>query len=157
MNQRDLKRQALHEQGALHARSVAVRDPLFQSSDFFDPQDLVLVKYEMLRCVRVDGRPASEAAKRFGFSRMAFYQALAAYRQGGLPGLIPHKRGPKHRHKLTDAVMGVIAEQRALDPSCSAVLLADQVRQRLGVIVHRRSIERALARTEKGGLKPAPP
>ena len=153
----DPKQQALREQGALHAKPTSIQDPLFHDSEFFDPQDLVLVKYEMLRCVRVDGRRASEAAKQFGFSRMAFYQALGAYRRAGLPGLIPRKRGPKHRHKVTSAVMAVITEQRVADRACSAATLADHVRHRLGVIVHRRSIERALARTEKKGRKSASP
>jgi transposase len=146
------KQQALREQGSLHANPTSIQDPLFHNSDFFDPQDLVLVKYEMLRCVRVDGRRASEAAKQFGFSRMAFYQALEAYRRAGLPGLIPRKRGPKRRHKVTSAVMAVITEQRVADRTCSAATLADHVRRRLGVVVHRRSIERALSRTGKKGL-----
>ena len=118
-------------------------------------QDLVQVKYEMLRCVRIDGRSASEAAKQFGFSRMAFYQALAAYRRAGLPGLIPSKRGPKRRHKLTDAVMNVIVEQRTADRACSAAALAEHVRQRLGIIIHRRSIERVLAGAAKKGRLPS--
>jgi transposase len=155
MNQSDLKRQALREQGALHPRPLAVQDQLFHGSDFFDPQDLVQVKYEMLRCVRIDGRSASEAAKQFGFSRMAFYQALAAYRRAGLPGLIPSKRGPKRRHKLTDAVMNVIVEQRTADRACSAAALAEHVRQRLGIIIHRRSIERVLAGAAKKGRLPS--
>lgn len=153
MDPSDIKRDALREQGALHPKPKAVQDPLFRNSDFFDPRDLVLVKYEMLRRVRIEGKPVTETAKQFGFSRMALYQAIAAYRRGGLPGLLPRKRGPKHRHKLTGAVMDVISELRKTDPTCSASTMADHVRQRLGTVIHRRSIERALARTEKRGLK----
>jgi hypothetical protein len=48
------KTQALRQQGVLNPRPDAVTDPLFQSGDFFDPQDMVQVKYEMLRHVEVD-------------------------------------------------------------------------------------------------------
>src|SRR5439155_26012875 len=40
------KAEALREQGALNPRSHAVKSELFQDSDFFDPRDLVQVKYE---------------------------------------------------------------------------------------------------------------
>lgn len=155
MDHGDIKRKALREQGALHSKPKAVKDPLFRTNDFFDPQDLVLVKYEMLRRVRVDGKPVTETAKQFGFSRVALYQTMAAYRRGGLPGLLPRKRGPKHRHKLNGAVMAVVSELRKTQPTCSAATIAEHVRQRLGTVVHRRSIERALARTEKKGLQTA--
>ena len=51
----DAKLQSLREQGVLHLRAAAVRDELFTQSDFFDPHDLLQVKYEMLRRVERDG------------------------------------------------------------------------------------------------------
>jgi hypothetical protein len=50
--QRARRRQALSAQGASHPHSQAVTDPLFRDSAFFDPDDLVQVKYEMLRSVQ---------------------------------------------------------------------------------------------------------
>jgi hypothetical protein len=91
---RDSKSRALWKQGALHTRPEHVRDPLFQHSEFFDPRDLVLVKYEMLRRARVEGQSVAAAARAFGFSRVAFYQARDAFQQEGLPGLLPRRRGP---------------------------------------------------------------
>jgi hypothetical protein len=145
----DSKRRALREHGAVHPRSQQVRDPLFADSEFFDPLDLVQVKYEMLRRVRVERRPASEAAAAFGFSRVAFYQAMAAFGAEGLPGLLPRRRGPKHGHKLTDSVLEFIDRQRATDASLRVPQLAEMVQEHLGLSVHPRSIERALARRSK--------
>ena len=147
----DSKSRALREHGALHPRPGRVHDPIFQHSEFFDPRDLVLVKYEMLRRVRVEHRPVSEAAKAFGFSRVAFYQVMAAFQREGLPGLLPRRRGPKAANKLTDTVLEFIDQQRAADSSLRAPELARIVRQRLGLSVHPRSIERALARRAKKG------
>ena len=113
--QQDSKSHALREHGALHPRPRQVRDPIFENSEFFDPRDLVMVKYEMIRRVRVEHRPASEAARAFGFSRVALYQAMAAFQKEGLPGLLPHRRGPKAANKLTDAVLEFIDQQRVAD------------------------------------------
>ena len=152
----DSKGRALREHGALHTRPGEVRDPIFQDSEFFDPRDLVLVKYEMIRRVRVEGRPVSEAAKAFGFSRVALYQAMSAFQSEGLPGLLPRRRGPKSANKLTGEVLEFIDTQRGADSSLRAPDLAKMVKDRLGLSVHPRSIERALARRAKKGRHAEP-
>ena len=75
------KTQTLRQQGVLNRHPDAVVDPLFQNADFFDPQDLLQVKYEMLRRVEVDKAPVTEATAAFGMSRPAFYQAQYAVAQ----------------------------------------------------------------------------
>jgi hypothetical protein len=52
-----------------------VTHPRFQASAFFDPDDLLQVKYEMLREVRMEQRPVAQTAREFGLSRPSFYQA----------------------------------------------------------------------------------
>ena len=69
----EAKNKALAEHGARNPRPQNVAHPLFQFNEFFDPHDLVQVKYEMLRQVRVDGRTVTETAAAFGFSRPAYY------------------------------------------------------------------------------------
>ena len=54
----DSKGESLRQQGVLNPHPEKVADPLFHDSEFFDPRDLVQVKYEMLRRVRVGGRPS---------------------------------------------------------------------------------------------------
>ena len=78
----------LRQHATLNPRPDGVTHTLFATVEFFDPHDLLQVKYEMLRLVSVDERPISEAAKACGFSRPAFYQAQAAFEQGGLACLI---------------------------------------------------------------------
>src|SRR4051794_13263349 len=106
------KTQSLRQQGVLNPHPEAVTDALFQTSAFFDPQDLIQVKYEMLRRVEVDKAPITEAAVAFGLSRPAFYQARHVVAQQGLAGLIPHKRGPHGAHKLTPAILEFVLQQR---------------------------------------------
>ena len=145
----DRKRDALLRQGTLNARADHVRHPLFDQSEFFDPRDLVQVKYEMLRQVRVDKSPVSESARTFGFSRPTFYQTQLAFEQEGLPGLIPRKRGPHGAHKLIAPVMEFLTQARAAEPSLRPDELAQRVQQQFGLVVHSRTIERRLAREKK--------
>ena len=141
------KLEALKAEGALHPRPQDVTDPLFRESPFFDARDLVQVKYEMLRRVRLDERSVSEAAADFGFSRPSFYTARAAFQRAGLPGLLPQKRGPRQAHKLTDEVLASLTTLRTEDGSVPrATVLATMLRDRFGITAHPRSIERSLAR-----------
>jgi len=143
------KRQALREQGALHGCPERVVDPLFEASEFFDPQDVVQVKYEMLRRAGQDGVTITEAAKAFGFSRPSFYKARSDFEAEGLPGLVARKRGPQGPHKLTEEVLAFLVDVRAEAPSVSASALADRVRDQFDRSLHPRSIERALAGAKK--------
>jgi transposase-like protein len=145
----DSKHDALLRQGTLNPRSRDVRHPLFENSEFFDPRDLVQVKYEMLRQVQIDKAPVSESARAFGFSRPTFYQARLAFEEEGLSGLVPHKRGPRGAHKLTPPVMEFVVQIRAAEPSLPSEELARRVNQEFGLVVHGRSIERRLDREKK--------
>ena len=144
----DTKLTALRESGTLNARPASVADEAFRGSDFFDARDLVQVKYEMLRRVRIDRTPVTRTAKAFGVSRPTFYQAQAAFAQAGLGGLVPRKRGRRRAHKLTPEVMAYVTEARAGERPSTAALV-QQIEARFGVSVHPRSVERALRRAEK--------
>src|SRR2546427_12496767 len=84
---RDPKTEPLQRDGPLNRHPEAVRAPWFAEQRFFDARDLVQVKYEMLRHVRVDGAKKASAAALFGVSRPTFYQAEAALARDGLGAL----------------------------------------------------------------------
>ena len=103
----------------------------------------------MLRRAHAEGQSVSAAACGFGLSRFSFYQAQAAFQQKGLPGLLPQKPGPRGRHKLTAEVLAWVQAQLAQDPAVPVGDLPVRVKQRFGLTVHRRTIERALASSKK--------
>lgn len=142
----DPKVAALREARCLNPRPEDVTDAVFGSQEFFDARDVVQVKYEMVRRVRVDGDSVTAAASAFGYSRPSYYQACAALDEQGLDGLVPGKPGPRRGHKLTEAVCGFADQELAADPTLRAKDLVEPIEQRYGVRVHPRSIERALAR-----------
>ena len=149
----DGKGKRLRQQSNLNPRAEKVTDPLFEQDAFFDPRDLMQVKYEMLRRVRVDDQPITKAAANFGFSRPAFYAIQQAFERFGLSGLLPKKRGPQRRHKLTDEIVDYLNDTIRREGRLAAPVLVKRVQKRFGVKLHPRSIERGLDRPKKKRLK----
>ena len=145
----DAKVRALRQSQTLNARSKQVRDRLFLEEEFFDPRDLAQVKYEMLRQVQKEQAHVSETAAAFGFSRPSFYKAQEDFAQAGLAGLIPRKRGPKQRRKLSAEVMAFVARTQTQEPALKSAALVQRIQERFALKVHRRSLERALLAAKK--------
>lgn len=135
--------------GVRNPHPERVDAPWFQSGDFFDAYDLIQVRYEMLRHVWVGGVSKTEAAALFGVSRQTFYQLEAAFARDGLQGLMPKQRGPKGAHKLNADVMLFVDQHITVNTPLRARRLAAQLSSELGLSVHPRTIERAIARKKK--------
>ena len=100
------KLEVLKRHGALNPHADKVRGTLFQEEEFFDPNDLMQTKYEMLRCVAKEGESVAEASLEFGFSRLSFYRIKSAFDKEGLVGIIPRQRGPKQAYTAQNAKLG---------------------------------------------------
>src|SRR5436190_501320 len=146
---RDPKSEALAQDGVLNPTPEAVRDALFAGNPFFDAKDLVQVRYEMVRRHQVDGVAISEAASSFGVTRPTFYKAQSALQTVGLAGLLPSRRGPKAGHKVSGDVIAFVADLKAVNPEVTTTQSLAAIEARFGIKVHRRSLERALARKKK--------
>jgi transposase len=138
------KAEALLEEGTLNPAPEKVSDPKFQQGAFFDPRDLVQVKYEMLRRVFAENSPVTGAAAEYGVSRPTYYQAKANFDEAGLAGLVPKKRGPRSPHKLRGEILTFLESQILPGGPIRARKLAAAVRQEFDLEVHPRTIERAL-------------
>lgn len=143
------KIKALREQGSLNPFSQKVQDPLFLNEEFFDPNDIVQVKYELLRRVQVERASITDTVKVFGFSRLSFYRILATFEELGLLGLITKKRGPKEAHKISSNILKFIDNKIQEIPSIKNIELKKLIEQQFGLSVHPRSIERALVRKKR--------
>lgn len=145
------KRQALHATGSFNPRAAEVKQASFQQSEFFDPEDLLQLKYETLRALEAKEYSIAQAAVDFGLSRPTIYQAKQQFQEQGLVGLLPRKRGPKHAHKLTAEVFQHLRELVAAEPTLKAPELAARLQQRFRIKVHPRTIEKALKTGPKRG------
>ena len=153
---KDAKSDVLRRYGVLYRRPHDVTDPLFHASPFFDPRDLVQVKYELLRRVQVEGLTVPTAATSFGFSRSAFYQAVRAYQRSGFTGLVPQRRGPRRAHKLSGPVIDFVLQHQAHQPALPPARLCPLIQEAFGLSVHPRVSSAALARRQKRGPSIAP-
>ncbi len=145
----DPKSQALARDGALNPHPEAVRDALFTGNPFFDPRDLVQVRYEMVRRHDVEGMSISDVASSFGVSRPTFYKAQDTLAVSGLAGLVPRPRGPKGGHKISAEVVDFVATLKDQQPELTTSQCVAAIEAKFDVKVHRRSLERALARKKK--------
>lgn len=145
----DSKGSALAQDGALNPHPEAVSDALFTNNPFFDARDLVQVRYEMVRRHQADGVSISEVASDFGVSRPTFYKAQSALADQGLPGLVPLQRGPKGGHKLSAEVVAFVDELKVARPDLTVTRCISEITAHFGITVHRRSLERAMARKKK--------
>lgn len=143
------KADALRDDGTLNTRADAVTDPNFMEGSFFDPRDIVQVKYEMLRRARVDAVPVTRAVQEAGFSRQTFYKAKSDFEEAGISGLVPKKRGPRGPHKLRGDLLQFVMANYVPGQPIRATWLAEEIAKHFGVQVHPRSIERALRNTQK--------
>lgn len=139
------KTEALRKEGTLNPAPEDVRDPKFKENEFFDPHDIVQVKYEMLRRVSVENASVSAAAEEYGVSRPTYYQTKASFEKAGVAGLAPQKRGPRGPNKLRGEALAFIRQQLVDGEPVRARDLAGLVRQKFGLDVHPRTIERAAA------------
>jgi transposase len=153
----DPKAHFLHQRGALHPRPERVQDALFRGSTFFDPRDLIQVRYEMVRRFRVNGHAAIEVARSFGASRQLLYLLAQAFQDRGLLGLFPSKRGPKAPTKCTNEVLAFVHARLAEPPCLSTDELLSDIQQRLGIHLHRRTLQRRLNRLGKKRRRPTRP
>jgi transposase len=134
---------SLERAGLVHPRAGEVSAPLFGDGGFFLAADKVQVKYEMLRAHLADGMPVTRAAAAHGYSRAAFYLVAAAFADAGMTGLLDERRGRRGPVKLREEIAEFI---RAAPPGESGAVLAERVAERFGVVLHRRTVERARAR-----------
>jgi len=151
-DRRDPKAAALLEEGTLNPSPEKVGDPKFQAGEFFDPRDLVQVRYEMLRRVSADRRSVTQTTTEYGISRPTYYQARASFETAGIAGLVPRKRGPRGPHKLQGEILAFVEKQHLAGEPIGARELARVIQQKFSVDIHPRTIERAL-----GGKKTPQP
>ena len=138
------KADALAEDGTLNPAPGKVSDPKFQAGGFFDPRDVVQVKYEMLRRVSVEKASVTDVSGEYGVSRPTFYQAKAGLEEAGIAGLVPKRRGPRGPHKLQSEVLAFLQTRLIPGEPIRARELAKLVQSEFGLEVHPRTIERAI-------------
>lgn len=140
----------LKENGTYNAASSSVKADDFQHGIFFDPNDLVQVKYEMLRSVEKNELSVSEASEKYGLSRQTYYISKSSIEEGGLAALIPKKTGPKKGFKLKDDGCRFIDGYLLEHPDASPHEVNAAMVVSVGISVHDRTVARYLSKKRQG-------
>lgn len=143
------KAEILRQQKVLNRGFDNVKEPLFKDNPFFNPKDLLQVKYEMLRQVTHEEKSITSASESFGFSRPSFYEIRKLFLKEGIMGLVPKKTGPKHRHKLTEEIISFAKSRLEQDENININDLSAEIKKEFLVKVHPRSIKRVLQNKKK--------
>ena len=146
------KQDRLRRSGTLNRKPETVSDPVFAAGDFFDARDLLQVRYEMVRLVRLGQTTLAQAAAQFGVSRPTCFRMVKSFNTGGLQGLIPAQRGPRGPHKITPEMLLFVDDYRAMHGRVGARRLVPLIEAEFGVTVHPRGFEKALERVQKKPL-----
>ena len=143
----DSKNRRLRQSRTLNPHPERITDPRFADDEFFDPHDLLQVRYEMVRHARK--APLAETAKRFGASVPTCVRVNRAFREGGLQALLPRRRGPRGSHKITPEILAIVEEYRIRHGAVGSRKLVPLIEVHFGVVLHPRGLEKALARAKK--------
>lgn len=140
------KVEILKANGTYNKRHNSVKKPEFMEDGFYDPMDVVQVKYEMLRDAEDSGRPIGAVAGEFGFSRTAYYNIKESFENSGMSSLVPEKPGPRRPRKLTEALQEFIDEYVDSHPGASATAIAEAIESERGETISKRTVERYAAK-----------
>ncbi|HEY5536774.1 MAG TPA: helix-turn-helix domain containing protein [Ignavibacteria bacterium] len=85
--------------------------------------------------------------EKYGYTKQRFFQILSIYKQHGIEALMTQKTGPKKNRIRTENTENLIVRYKFLDPSMSAAVIAQKLKQQ-GISISQRSVMRTI--TEKG-------
>ena len=118
-----------------------VKAPLFSDDIFYDPSDIVQVRYEMLRGVREHYISVEEALKLYGISRGTYYNAKESFEKGGVVALVRVKPGPKGNRidpKAESCIYAYLSEH----PKAKAPEICKRVLSSTGITVSESTMRR---------------
>lgn len=146
----DEKKYYLKKEGCININASNVKADIFNDgNNFFDKNDIVQTRYEMIRSVEKNKFSINAASDMYGVSRISFYKTKKAFDAYGIQGLFPKKKGPKAAYKLTPDVIRFLESEIKSDSQIKSDKLAKKVLEKFGYSVHARTIEKALLKGKK--------
>jgi len=139
----------LKENNSYNKKADKVFNSLFLTNPYFDPYDILQVKYEMLRAVKNNELSVSDTSRQFGFSRTAYYKIESHFKDEGIDGLCFKKTGPKAPAKVTEDLLSFAASLKAQQPDITNDEIVEEIRLQKGVTIHKRSLQREKAKKKR--------
>ena len=137
-----MKKETLIKNGTFNKNYGKVTNVSFRESGFYDPMDIVQVRYEMIKDINACGKTIEQVSSEYGYSRASYYHIKDNFDKGGIAALIPEKTGPRKARKLTPDLQEYINEFVGRNPSASSSKIAKEIERAKGVSVNKRTVER---------------
>ena len=141
----------LKESNTFNAKSDKVSAQIFADNKLMDPQDLLQVRYEMVRAIELDNKPVNEICAEYGVSASTARRYLDDLRKGGLIALVPEPKGPSGPTKLTKEAVRFIEDYPKDSPRASGGKIHNALEAKLHLGISKRTVERYLSKKEQGG------
>jgi len=136
------KKEILIKNGTYNKNHGKVTKERFREGGFYDPMDIVQVRYEMIKDADDGGTTIEQTTSEYGYSRASYYYIKDDFEKGGMVALVPEKTGPKAPRKLTNELQEYITTYIENNPSTSSSRIALDIENDKGVKVSKRTIER---------------
>lgn len=136
------KKEILLTNGTFNKNHAKVTKANFRNGGFYDPMDIVQVRYEMIRDADVSTGTIEQVSNEYGYSRASYYHIRDNFENGGMAALIPDKTGPREPRKFTDEIQEYVNDYIGRNPSASSSQIADEIESSKGVTVSKRTVER---------------
>ena len=136
------KREILQANGTYNKNYEKIKNHKFITGSFYDPMDIVQVKYEMLKDAEEGNRGIAQVADEFGFSRASFYNTKDEFNEQGLSAFVPEKPGPRRPYKLTDSYKDYVDRYISENPKASSNEIARSLKKDKGIDISKRTVER---------------
>lgn len=136
------KKEVLMANGTFNKTHEKVKSKKFLKGSFYDPMDIVQVKYEMLKEAEEGSQNIVQVAHEFGFSRASFYNIKKEFDKQGLSAFVGEKTGPKRAYKLTNACRDYIDRYVFEKPKASSNDITENLKKEVGINITKRTVER---------------
>ncbi len=130
--------------GILNTKPERIIHSMFQNNEFFDPLDLIQVRYEMLRGPRSEKITVSEACKQFGYSREYFYSLDRDFNSRGFAGIMTSIMGRPPIIAQNPEIINYILQRKFADSSLTGEDLRLELKSKFQLECSRRTVERLI-------------
>ncbi len=134
----------LKKEGIINTKPDRIIHSLFQNNDFFDPLDLMQVRYEMLRAARIENMTVSEACKQFGYSREYFYSLNRDFISRGFAGIMGSIMGRPPLLAQNPEIINYILQRKFTEPNLTGEDLRRELKSKFQLECSRRTVERLI-------------
>ena len=146
------KEEHLRATQTFNTNYAKINDPIFQRSGIMDPRDLLLVRFELVRSLELDGKPIEEVCSQYGISPCTARRYVRDMKERGLIALVPEKRGPNGPSVMTDEIANYIDKYLTDHPKASAGKVYQSLVDAKKVTIGKRTVERYISSKKgKGG------